>query len=187
MALSCKQDRAECGKNVFGGLFRDIIKCKCGYVHELPLQNMADIIPIQLIGHNIQSCIEAFFSSEEVDWKCPSCGLLKCQKKVEVICPPSTLILHLLRFMYDDNEAVTIKQQSPMLSPTQLNLPTGASYVLTSIINHVGEASDSGHYTIIIYDEPRHKFMLIDDTMITDGVKLQDMVEMSYVVAYTRI
>ena len=172
---------------MFGGLSRDIIKCKCGYVHELPLQNMAEIIPIQLFGQNIQSCIEAFFSSEEVDWKCPRCGLLKCEKKVEVICPPSTLILHLLRFKYDDIEAVTVKQQSPMLSPTKLFLPNGASYVLTSIINHIGEASDSGHYTIIVHDEPQHKFILVDDTRITDCVKLQDMVQMSYVVAYTRI
>ena len=87
-------------EHVFGGLCQEIIKCKCGYIHELPIQKMAEIVPIHLSSNNIQSCIEAYLSSEEVDWRCPKCDAEKCLNIFEVICPPSSLILHLLRFAY---------------------------------------------------------------------------------------
>ena len=74
----------------FGGLSQDSIKCKCCYSHEILIQKMAEILPIQLIVYTIQSCIEAFFFSEEVDWRCPNCELEKCLKSVEVICLPSS-------------------------------------------------------------------------------------------------
>ena len=51
----------------------------------------------------------------------------------------------------------------------------------------MGEASDSGHYNIVIFYESRSKLILVDDTEINDDVKLKDMAEMSYVAAYTRI
>ena len=47
----------------------------------------------------------------------------------------------------------------------------------------MGEASDSGHYNIVIFYESRSKFILVDDTEINDDVKLKDMAEMSYVAA----
>ena len=172
---------------MFGGLSQDIINCNCGYSHELLIQKMAEILPIQLIVYTIQSCIEAFFFSEEVDWRCPNCGLEKCLKSVEVICPPSTLIIQLLHIVHDEVHKVTIKKHTPILCPENVVLGNGASYALSSVINHEGEASDSGHYNIVIFDKPKHKFILLDDIEITDNVDLKDMVQMSYVATYIRI
>ena len=51
----------------------------------------------------------------------------------------------------------------------------------------MGEASDPGHYNIVIFDESRSKFILVDTTEINDDVKLKDMAEISYVDAYKNI
>ena len=66
-------------------------------------------------------------------------------------------------------------------------LGNGGSYALRSVINHEGEASDSGHYNIVIFDKPKHKYMLLNDIDITDNVNLNDLVQMSFVATYIRI
>ena len=67
-------------------------------------------------------------------------------------------------------------------------LPNGATFVLSSVINHIGERSTSGHYNIVIYDEANNKFILLDDSEIVDNVIIDnDMAEQSYVAAYKRI
>ena len=81
----------------------------------------------------------------------------------------------------------TKDSQSSILCPTQLVFPNGESYVLSSVINQMGEASDPGHYNIVIFDESRSKFILVDTTEINDDVKLKDMAEISYVDAYKNI
>ena len=64
----------------------------------------------------------------------------------------------------------------------------GATFVLSSVINHIGERSTSGHYNIVIYDEANNKFILLDDSEIVDNVIIDnDMAEQSYVAAYKRI
>ena len=44
-------------EQVFGGISQEAWHCKCGFSEELPMQPMADIIPIQLRGVTVQSCL----------------------------------------------------------------------------------------------------------------------------------
>ena len=56
------------------------------------------------------------------------------------------------------------------------------------MINHIGESSTSGHYNIVIFDEPFDEFILLDNSEIEYGVNIdEDMAQQSYVVSYTRI
>ena len=69
-----------------------------------------------------------------------------------------------------------------------LTLPNGSTYVLNSVINHIGESSTSGHYNIVIFDEQLNKFILLDDSEITYNINIdKDMAEQSYVASYSRI
>ena len=107
---------------------------------------------------------------------------------VAIIFAPTTIILHLLRFSYDEQQEKTIKSSCPIFCPPMLTLPTGPTYVLNSVINHIGESATSGHYNIVIFDEPLNQFILLDDSEITYNVTFDDdMVQQSYVVTYTRI
>ena len=65
---------------VFGGLFQETMKCKCGNKQNLPIQRMAEVIPLQLQSQCVQSCLEAFFSSVVVERKCPNCESQKSLK-----------------------------------------------------------------------------------------------------------
>ena len=109
-------------------------------------------------------------------------------KSLEILCTPTTIILHLLRFCYDERLDETLKLMDKIVCPKHLTFPNGSTFVLRSVINHIGEQSTSGHYNILIFDEARNKFILLDDSEITDGVNIdEEMIQQSYVATYTRI
>ena len=58
---------------VFGGLSQNILSCKCGREEELQVQHMPEVIPLQIKGGSIQSCLDDFLAAEDVDWNCHSC------------------------------------------------------------------------------------------------------------------
>ena len=81
-----------------------------------------------------------------------------------------------------------MKLDSEVFCPKTLALPNGAAYLLNSVINHIGESATSGHYNIMIFDEPNEEFILLDDSVILHNVKIDmTMAKTSYVAAYTRI
>ena len=145
------------------------------------------ILHLQVHGQSTQTCLEEYIASEEVERMCPDCRSPKTIKTTEIVCAPFTLIFHLLRFKYDENGKETVKLQNPVFCPTILTLPNGPTYVLNSVINHIGELSNSGHYNIVFFDKHQNKFVLLDDCEITNDVNIDDMAKMSYVATYTRI
>ena len=58
------------------------------------------------------------------------------------------------------------KVQDPVDCPQKLVLPSGTSYSFTSVINHIGEKTHSGHYNMILRDRDTNEFVLLDDTDI---------------------
>ena len=175
-------------EKVFGGLLQETLECECGSIQKLPIQKIAEVLHLQIKGQTTQSCIDDFFDSQEVDSRCPECVSSRSTKTVKIVCAPTTIILHLLRFSYDENQDKTLKLNCPIFCPTMLTLPNGSTYVLNSVINHIGESSTSGHYNIVIFDEQLNKFILLDDSEITYNINIdKDMAEQSYVASYSRI
>ena len=116
--------------------------------------------------------------------KCSFCQSLKSLKTVEIIVPPSTLILHLKRFTYDEETKVSRKLNVPVSCPLVLSFKNENVYELNAVINHIGESTSSGHYNIMLVD--RGRFILVDDLEICYNPDLEDMKRISYVVVYTR-
>ena len=175
-------------EHVFGGLFQETLECKCGNIQKLPIQKIAEVLHLQVRGQTVQSCIDAFLSNQEIESDCPECASTRRSKSLEIVCTPTTIILHLLRFSYDEKLDETLKLLDNIFCPKQLTLPNGSTYILSSVINHIGEHSTSGHYNILIFDESDNKFILLDDSEITDDVNIdEDMAQQSYVATYTRI
>ena len=175
-------------EQMFGGLLQERLECNCGNIQKLPIQKLAEVLHLQIRGKTTQNCTDEFFSTQEVDSRCPVCPSTKRKKIVEIVCSPTTVILHLLRFSYDEKQDKTLKSTCPIFCPTMLTLPNGSTYVLNSVINHIGESSTSGHYNIVIFDEQLNKFILLDDSEITYNINIdKDMAEQSYVASYSRI
>ena len=173
---------------VFGGLIQESLQCKCGNIKKLPIQKMTEVMHLQVKGKSTQNCLDEFLSRQEVESKCPACNGTQCEKTVEILCTPSTIILHLLRFLYDENLDATLKLDCPIFCPSLLTLPNGSTFILNSVINHIGESSTSGHYNIVLFDEEHNKLILLDDSQITEDIVFdQDMAQNSYVATYTRI
>ena len=172
---------------VFGGVYQEKLICECKNVKTLPIKNMDEIIHLQVTGRNIQDSLEAYISSEKVKSKCSDCQSPDKMKTSDIVFAPATLIFHLLRFRYDENGDETVKLDYPMSSPLVLTLPNGPTYVLNSVINHIGESSNSGHYNIVVFDKHRNNFILIDDCEIVDDVNIEDTAKTSYVATYTRM
>ena len=174
-------------ENIFGGLSQEVLTCRCGHVEELSIQNLPEILPIPLEGENIQMCIEKYFSSEIIEWRCPICPRSKVMKTVKIIKEPETLVLQILRFEYNIDDKNVMKKHDPLVFPIHLNFRRNSLYTLRSVINHHGDHLRSGHYTSLVYDEKSNEFVLIDDdSLYTDFQLDKDMLEVSYLVTYIK-
>ena len=103
-----------------------------------------------------------------------------------IIQEPSTLILQLMRFSFDAARNTTLKLQNHMHCPKSLQMPSGTSYSLTSVLNHIGEKTNSGHYNMILYDKENDNSVLLDDSLISILSDDQEMNDLSYIFIYTR-
>ena len=45
---------------VFGGLFKKTMFCQCNYTQELGIENLSEVVPIELKGVTLESCLEDF-------------------------------------------------------------------------------------------------------------------------------
>ena len=66
-------------------------------------------------------------------------------------------------------------------------MPSGISYTLSSIVNHIGDQPTEGHYNIVIYDKIDDCFVLLDDKNISVSDEMSpDINELCYVVIFTK-
>ena len=74
-----------------------------------------------------------------------------------------------------------------MNSPLHLSLKDSAMYQLNSVINHIGNSPNSGHYNIIFQDKLNKNFILVDDIDINYSSNVTETTEISYVVTYDKL
>jgi uncharacterized UBP type Zn finger protein len=174
-------------EKVFGGLFQETIICKCGEMKLLPIQKLSEIWTIQVDGNNIQSCIEKFLDTENVDLICERCGYPKTKKQMKLIIEPKNLILQLKRYEFDHIQQTIKKKIASVVCPTVLTLPGGSTYSLSSVLNHIGSSPNKGHYTVTLYDKGNDSFILLDDSVIDNNVNISEEIwRLSYIVCYAK-
>ena len=174
-------------EKIFGGLHQDVLKCPCGNIVELPIQEMPELLPIQLRGQTIQSCVEESFSPQNVEWNCPKCKKSQAKKETKIIKEPETLILQLMRYKFNDSKQQSSKRHNEVICSPSLMLASGSTYTLSSVINHIGEDTQSGHYNIVIFDTDQQMFVLLDDSVIVHGIEFnQEMNESSYIFTFIK-
>ena len=174
-------------EDIFGGLYQETIACTCGYSKELPIQKLSGILVIQIKGQSIQSCLLEFLGEEEIKLDCTECGNNLATKKTELVNEPSTLIIQLKRYTYDIDKRKCIKIHDNISCPKSLVMPSGISYTLSSIVNHIGDQPTEGHYNIVIYDKIDDCFVLLDDKNISVSDEMSpDINELCYVLIFTK-
>ena len=166
----------------FGGLCQNTLTCSCGYTEELQVQQLPEVIPIQISGQCVQSCLDDYFSSEEIVWKCPNCPQLQVRRTSSLITEPEVLILQLMRYKYDEAQQKVNKVHSEVISTPNLILKSGTTYSLHSIINHSGENTQSGHYNLLLF--ANDGTLLLDDATISYIDFPQEMNKISYICIY---
>ena len=92
-----------------------------------------------------------------------------------------------MRYKVNAEDQTVTKIHDKMISPMEITLPSGASYTLNSVINHLGENTQVGHYTTLIYDNIRNVFVLLDDLTISCNARYRmEMSEDSYIFTYSK-
>lgn len=116
----------------------------------------------------VDSCLAKFFAPEDREVNCEKCedGKIATQT-MNILSVPKVILLHLKRFMVvekpkagaEETEMVFKKNKAPVELTTHLSvdklltsnqssdkLPS-ESYRLKSIVHHIGNTANSGHYT----------------------------------------
>ena len=64
-------------EKVFWGLSQTTMFCSntnCNISEQLDLEILSEIIPVNVVGYTLETCLEAFFNTEEIERKCQNCG-----------------------------------------------------------------------------------------------------------------
>ena len=155
---------------------------RCNDAEQLQLENTPDVLPLGLNGVSLETCLEYYFSPDEIDRVCSHCQSQRSTQVVSFITNPATFIIQLNRFELNR----TIKKHDDVIIPHTLQLPGGTTYRLSSIINHLGETPNSGHYTCLLAEPSGDTFTLVDDTTVRRSVRMtEEMSRTGYILMYT--
>ena len=152
-----------------------------------PIQRMPDVISISIEGETVQTSVDSHFTRELVEKNCPKCHSRKSWKSQEIIVYPSTLIIQLKRFTFNEITKVPKKIHVPVSCPETLSLNNKRIYQLNAVIGNIGENSTSGHYNILLADRKNSRFTLVDDSEISYILDSNQFNAISYVVLYTKL
>ena len=176
------------GESLFGGLQEQIFKCKrCNKESRSNIEEMANILPIDLISESLQECLNKNFHDTEEDHPrvCDFCKNNHSERILNLINEPKVLILQLKRFLWFGNGA---KKQTPVSAPTVITLPSGTAYVLNSIVNHIGNTLAGGHYTISLHNKEAGNILILDDSkMYTKVLDEEEKSSMPYMFVYVQM
>ena len=139
----------------------------CNMSEQLQVEALSEIVPIEFTDLTLESCIEQFFSPEEIERRCDHCETQRSTQVTSFIQDPETLIFQLNRFKYSqlDNRVQKIHEQ--LFFPMEINLPSGSDFKLEATVNHIGETADAGHYTCLVVDQTNSRCYLVDDSSVS--------------------
>ena len=175
-------------EKIFGGLLQETIKCECGKTDLLPVKSLSEIIPLQMCGQNIEACFEDFLAPEDIDRTCSICKNKLTMKENSLMLEPATLILQLKRYSFNLETNESNKIHDRIICPKIFRLKKGSLYRLSSIINHIGENPQQGHYNVILFDQTNNVLSLVDDIEVSHDIQMTpDLQELPYIVTYVKV
>jgi uncharacterized UBP type Zn finger protein len=82
-------------------------------------------------------------------------------------------------------EIMIFKKLDDIECSNSISLPSGSTYTIFSIVNHIVDRPEVGHYNVLIYDRINESFVLLDDLYVDYDV-IPDICSLSYIVFYTK-
>lgn len=133
----------------FKGNLQSSIFCEsCGYISTSG--HSSNIVSISLIIQNdIRESLRNHFIESISGYFCPECQAPRTGvKKLSFTIAPSIIIVQLNRFGADGRKCTRFMPTEELLDLSEW-CDTVLQYKLVSAVSHIGETSDSGHYTAI--------------------------------------
>jgi ubiquitin C-terminal hydrolase len=142
-------------------------------------------MPNQYATLDLQRCIDAFFATEDLEFRCDVCKKMIEGRRGSVILEfGQILVIHLLRF--EKVVGPPVKIDTPIRYPFQLELPEAAgrvNYILRGVVMHSGNL-DGGHYTALLL-ENQNSAWRCNDSYVERTRQIQD--PSAYVLFYQRL
>ena len=173
-------------EKIFGGLLQTTFTChNCSKYETSHMENMPEIIPLQLIGENLQVCLDNLFEYEVIQRNCSQCPSILARKQFKTVLEPDVMILQMKRFEYDNNNRVANKKHNLLFCPPTLKMQSGSIYTLQAIVNHIGSSPNQGHYNLVLYDSQKDNYILLDDKNININFVIDDNIKRThYLIMY---
>ncbi|EEB07332.1 ubiquitin carboxy terminal hydrolase Ubp3 [Schizosaccharomyces japonicus yFS275] len=164
---------------IFGGQLRSVLKVP--NARDSVLLEPYQPLPLDIQPDHIHSVLDAMdhLTTPETlkGWRSPKGHTVTATKQVFIEKLPAVLILHLKRFLYDDQAGGTLKNTKLISYPLRLEIPTRvispgkrplgpARYQLTAVVYHHGLSAQGGHYTVDVHQHDGSSWIRIDDTTI---------------------
>ncbi|KAL6326102.1 hypothetical protein AAG906_000977 [Vitis piasezkii] len=184
---------------IFGGQLRSVVKARgnkaSATVQPFLLLHL-DILPEAI--YTIEDALRLFSAPETLEGYRTSgtgkAGLVTASKSVKIQKLSEIMILHLMRFYYDENQGST-KLHKPVTFPLELVLgrellvsPTteGRKYELVATITHHGRDPSKGHYTTDARHHSGH-WLRFDDSAVNVVSTSKVLHEHPYVLFYKQL
>lgn len=167
------------------------------------IQNMLDQIDIDTkinllendVNHvyDLQDCLKEFNKIQNIDnFTCSHCNTIDTTITTlkMVYCPP-ILVLHLKRFDNQNNKInnlITFPFKLD-ISNIMFDIPiiNNTKYKLISVINHIGNSSEYGHYTTFALSEYDNKWYCYDDKDVSLVMPDEIITSNAYFLFYIQI
>ncbi|KAF4040442.1 Ubiquitin family [Phytophthora infestans] len=182
---------------IFQGQMSYVTKClKCKNKSMRPSSYYE--ISLNIKGHkSVEECIGSYLSAEVLEGEnkyfCEHCDAKQCAERYLELKPqslPSTLMVQLMRFVYDANagrkkKLTDVIEINETLNMTELLRRSGhaeafdgsgdAVYRLQGYLNHRGKSAHVGHYTAsVAYPKPGKRSGQQDDESAVDWFEFDD-------------
>ncbi|GMM56770.1 ubiquitin-specific protease [Maudiozyma humilis] len=193
-------------KDLFEGSLRYRVKClTCDNITTRDEKFLDFPIEVQgKNGTNIQNVLRQYSQREMLNgankFYCDVCsGLQEAERMVGMKDLPNTLLLHLKRFKYSEEEQANIKLFNNIDYPAHLQMastfdPSSThNYSLSGLVVHLGGGPQHGHY-VALCKTPKYGWLLFDDETVetvdeADVLKFSggtESMSTAYILMYTR-
>ncbi|KAK9502828.1 hypothetical protein O3M35_011527 [Rhynocoris fuscipes] len=179
---------------IFGGYMRTEVTClDCGYV-STTFQHFQDLLLDIRQANSVEEALESYFSRERLGdgdqaYKCSQCKRkANATKKFSIERPPKALCIQLKRFNAmggKNNKHISVKQTLDMTKYIHPSHPPGCplKYKLVSMVSHLGQSANCGHYTAI-GQSAAGSYYHFDDSVVRP-VPLQNVLNTNaYIIMY---
>ncbi len=157
----------------FQSIMTTCVQCLKCQVTSLNNEDKSMVLELPISGHTLEECISSFFQKEKLTgWNCNNCHMSQsCHKSIH-LQKRDILILTLKRYNSRGQKITSLvhfpteRLEVFIHSYTERHLDQQTSYRLYGVVNHHGESTENGHYTVCLrQQETWYKF---NDDVVTE-------------------